>query len=314
MSRGARARREQPGPSGFVVVDKPSGMTSHDVVDAARRAFGTRRIGHLGTLDPLATGVLPLALRDATKLVPYVGSDPKVYVGSIELGVATDTFDAEGQVVQRAEGPLPGPDAVRDALAGFVGEILQVPPMYSSVKHEGEPLHRIARRGGHVERAPRKVTVHSFEMRAYRPPLVDVEVVCSAGTYVRSLAEDLGRQLGCGGHLANLRRTRSGPFLAEHAVALDALEAAAARGETDALVMPPADVLGLPRVALNAAQLKRVSHGGDIQAPPAAGPPPAPGSRVAALDAGGALVALLEVRADRRLYPLRVLLSVAPQG
>jgi small subunit ribosomal protein S15 len=113
-------------------------------------------------------------------------------------------------------------------------------------------------------------------MRAYRPPLVDVEVVCSAGTYVRSLAEDLGRQLGCGGHLANLRRTRSGPFLAEHAVALDALEAAAARGETDALVMPPADVLGLPRVALNAAQLKRVSHGGDIQAPPAAGPPPAP--------------------------------------
>jgi tRNA pseudouridine55 synthase len=314
MSRGARARREPPGPSGFVVVDKPSGMTSHDVVDAARRAFGTRRIGHLGTLDPLATGVLPLALRDATKLVPYVGSDPKVYVGSIELGVATDTFDAEGQVVQRAEGPLPGPDAVRAALAGFVGEILQVPPMYSSVKHEGEPLHRIARRGGHVERAPRKVTVHSIEMRAYRPPLVDVEVVCAAGTYVRSLAEDLGRELGCGAHLANLRRTRSGPFLAEHAVALDALEAAAACGEADALVRPPADVLGLPRVALNAAQLKRVSHGGDVPAPPAAGPPPAPGSRVAAVDAEGTLVALLEVRADRRLYPLRVLLSVAPQG
>jgi tRNA pseudouridine55 synthase len=289
-------------------------MTSHDVVDAARRAFGTRRIGHLGTLDPLATGVLPLALRDATKLVPYVGSDPKVYVGSIELGVATDTFDAEGQVVQRSEDPLPGADAVRDALAGFVGEILQVPPMYSSVKHEGEPLHRIARRGGHVERAPRKVTVHSFEMQAYRPPLVDVQVVCSAGTYVRSLAEDLGRELGCGGHLANLRRTRSGPFLAEHAVALDALEAAAARGEAEALVMPPADVLGLPRVALNAAQLKRVSHGGDVPAPPAAGPPPAPGSRVAAVDAEGTLVALLEVRADRRLYPLRVLLSVAPLG
>lgn len=314
MPRGARARREQPGPSGFLVIDKPSGMTSHDVVDAARRAFGTRRVGHLGTLDPLATGVLPLALRDATKLIPYVGSDPKVYVGSIELGVATDTFDAEGRVVQRAEGPLPGPDAVRAALSGFVGEILQVPPMYSSVKHEGEPLHRIARRGGHVERAPRKVTVHSIEMRDYRPPLVDVEVVCSAGTYVRSLAEDLGRELGCGGHLANLRRTRSGPFLAEHAVALDALEAAAARGEAEALATPAADVLGLPRVALNAAQLKRVSHGGDVPAPPAAGPPPAPGSRVAAVDADGALLALLEVRADRRLYPLRVLLSVAPHG
>jgi tRNA pseudouridine55 synthase len=296
-----------------VVVDKPSGMTSHDVVDAARRALGTRRIGHLGTLDPLATGVLPLAVRDATKLVPYVGSDPKVYVGSIELGVATDTFDAEGRVVQRFEGPLPGEAAVREALAGFVGEILQVPPMYSSVKHGGEPLHRIARRGGHVERAPRKVRIHTIEMRGYRPPLVDVEVVCSAGTYVRSLAEDLGRVLGCGGHLANLRRTRSGPFLAERAVALAALEEAAARGEAEAFLVPPADVLGLPVVPLNATQLRRVSHGGDVPAPPSAGPPPAPGARVAAVDENGVLVALLEVRADRRLYPLRVL-SVAPQG
>lgn len=314
MPRGARRRHERPGPSGFLVVDKPAGMTSHDVVDAVRRALGTRRVGHLGTLDPLATGVLPVAVRDATKLVPFVGSDPKIYVGAIELGVATDTYDAEGRVVQRFEGPLPGEAAVRAALAGFVGEILQIPPMYSSVKHEGEPLHRIARRGGHVERAPRKVRIHAIEMRAYRPPLVDVEVACSAGTYVRSLAEDLGRELGCGAHLANLRRTRSGPFLAEHAVALEALEAAAERGEAEACVVPPAAVLGLPVVALNADQLRRVSHGGDVPAPPAAGPPPAPGARVAAVDASGTLVALLEVRADRRLYPLRVLLSVAPQG
>jgi tRNA pseudouridine55 synthase len=314
MPRGNRARRERTGPSGFVVVDKPSGMTSHDVVDAVRRALGTRRVGHLGTLDPLATGVLPVAVRDATKLVPFVGSDPKVYVGSIELGVATDTFDAEGRVVQRFDGLLPEEGAVRAALAAFVGEILQVPPMYSSVKHEGEPLHRIARRGGHVERAPRKVRIHGIEMRAYRPPLVDVEVVCGAGTYVRSLAEDLGRELGCGAHLANLRRTRSGPFLAERAVALAALEAAAERGEAEALVIPPAQVLGLPVVALDAAQLRRVSHGGDVTAPPAPGPPPAPGARVAAVDGNGTLVALLEVRADRRLYPLRVLLSVAPQG
>jgi tRNA pseudouridine55 synthase len=310
---GRRGRREDPGPSGFVAVDKPSGMTSHDVVDAARRAFSTRRVGHLGTLDPLATGVLPLAVRDATKLVPYVGTDPKVYVGSIALGAATDTYDAEGEVVSRWEGALPGESAVRAALAGFVGEISQVPPMYSSVKHGGEPLHRIARRGGHVERAPRKVTVHALEVRAFRPPLVDVEVVCSAGTYVRSLAEDLGRELGCGAHLANLRRTRSGPFLESHAVALDELAAVGERGEAAALLVPPVEVLALARVVLNAAQLGRVSHGGEVPAPPTAGPPPAPGSRVAALDESGTLVALLEVRADRRLYPLRVLV-VAPQG
>jgi tRNA pseudouridine55 synthase len=296
------------------VVDKPGGLTSHDVVDAARRALGTRRVGHLGTLDPLATGVLPLAVRDATKLVPYVASDPKVYAGSIELGAATDTFDAEGSVVSRHEGPLPAEEAVRAALAGFLGEILQVPPMYSSVKHEGEPLHRIARRGGHVERAPRKVRIHAIEVRGYRPPLVDVEVVCAGGTYVRSLAEDLGRELGCGAHLANLRRTRSGPFLAAQAVTLRALEEAAGRGEAQALLLSPVAALALPEVFLTPPQALRVSHGGDIPAPPAVGPPPAPGTRVAALDPDGALIALMEVRPDRRLYPLRVIHSVALEG
>jgi len=310
----SRRRGERPGRAGFLVVDKPSGVTSHDVVDAARRALGTRRVGHLGTLDPLATGVLPLAVRDATKLVPYVGADPKVYVGSIALGVATDTFDAEGAVVSRFAGPLPAEEAVRSALAGFVGEILQVPPMYSSVKHEGVPLHRIARRGGHVERAPRKVRVHAIHVRGYRPPLVDVEVVCGGGTYVRSLAEDVGRALGCGAHLAHLRRTRSGPFLVERAVTLEALDAAAARGETEALLVPPAEVLGLRVVALDDLAVRRVSHGGDVSAPPAPGPPLAPGARVVAVDGEGTLVAVLQVRADRRLYPLRVLASVAPQG
>lgn len=314
MTKIARKRRgERPGPSGFVAVDKPPGMTSHDVVDAARRALGTRRIGHLGTLDPLATGVLPLAVRDATKLVPYVPTDPKVYRGSIRLGVATDTYDAEGSVVRRHEGALPDEAAVRAALAGFVGEILQVPPMYSSVKHAGEPLHRIARRGGHVEREPRKVRIHSLEVLGYRPPLVDLEVVCSAGTYVRSLAEDLGRELGCGAHLANLRRERSGPFRAEQAVTLAALEEAGERGEVDALVLAPTAVLGLPVVTLAAAQARRVSHGGDVNAPPGVGPPPLPGTRVAVVDEQGTLLALMEVRPDRRLHPLRVL-SVAPQG
>jgi tRNA pseudouridine55 synthase len=296
------------------VVDKPRGLTSHDVVDAVRRALGTRRVGHLGTLDPLATGVLPLAVRDATKLVPFVATDPKVYAGAIELGAATDTFDAEGRVVRRAEGPLPREGAVRAALAAFVGEISQVPPMYSSVKHEGEPLYRIARRGGHVERAPRKVRIHAIVVHGFRPPLVDVEVTCSAGTYVRTLADDLGRELGCGAHLANLRRTRSGPFLAEQAIALETLAGAAAPGEADALLLDPAAVLGFPTARLGAGEARRVAHGGDVPAPPAAGPPLAPGRRVCALGPDGELVAVMEVRPDRRLYPLRVLRSVAPPG
>jgi tRNA pseudouridine55 synthase len=310
-----RSRREEaPGPSGFLVVDKPPGMTSHDVVDAVRRAFGTRRVGHLGTLDPLATGVLPLAVRDATKVVPYVPTDPKVYSGSIELGAATDTYDAEGAVLRRHEGPLPGEEAVRAALRAFVGEILQVPPMYSSVKHEGEPLHRIARRGGHVEREPRKVNIQSIDVAAYRPPLVDVKVVCSGGTYVRSLAEDLGRELGCGAHLAHLRRDRSGPFLAAQAVALDALGETAERGAAGTLLVSPASVLGLPVVTLAPAQVRRVSHGGEVPSPPSVGPPPHPGTRVAAVDGQGTLIALMEVRPDRCLHPLRVVHSVAPQG
>lgn len=312
MTRHPR-RGETPGPSGFLVVDKPPGMTSHDVVDAARRALGTRRIGHLGTLDPLATGVLPLAVRDATKLVPYVATDPKIYSGSIELGSATDTYDAEGTVLRRHPGPLPGEDAVRAAVRGFVGEVLQVPPMYSSVKHAGEPLHRIARRGGHVERAPRKVNIQSIDVLGYRPPLVDVKVVCSGGTYVRSLAEDLGRALGCGAHLAHLRRDRSGPFLAAQAVSLEALEEIAASGAVATLLAPTA-VLGIPVVMLAPAQVRRVSHGGEVPSPPSVGPPPQPGTRVAAVDGEGELVALMEVRPDRRLYPLRVVRSVAPQG
>src|SRR4029450_775444 len=163
----------------------------------------------------------------------------KVYTGSIELGAATDTFDAEGKVLSRYQGPLPSEASVRAALAGFGGEVRQVPPMYSSVKHEGEPLHRIARRGGHVERAPRKVTILRLEGHGYRPPRGDVEGTCSGGAYVRSLAEDLGRELGCGAHLAHLRRTRSGPFLGGQALALAALEQAAERGETESLLLSP---------------------------------------------------------------------------
>ncbi len=311
--RSRRSRHERPGPSAFLVVDKPPAWTSHDVVDAARRWLGTRRVGHLGTLDPLATGVLPLAVRDATKLITFVPPGPKVYAGTIRLGVATDTYDAEGREVSRHPGPLPDEASVRAALEGFVGDIEQLPPMYSSVKHGGEPLHRLARRGEHVEREPRKVRIHSLELLDYAAPELGIRVSCSPGTYVRTLAEDLGARLGCGAHLAGLRRYQSGPFTLEQAASVEDLERAAEEGRCDDHLIPAVEAMGLPAVALQPDQLRRVAHGAEVEAPPAAASPPI-GSKVAGLDPSGTLVAVLELRPDRRLYPLRVLGSLAPQG
>jgi tRNA pseudouridine55 synthase len=305
MSRSRRhARDEQPGPSGFLVVDKPAGWTSHDVVDAARRWFGTRRVGHLGTLDPQATGVLPLAVRDATKLVSFVSADPKVYRGAIRLGVETDTLDGDGRVVARHEGALPGEAAVREVLAGFLGEHEQVPPMYSAVKKEGVPLYRLARRGEEVERTPRKVRIDAFQLLSYAPPDAEVEVQCSPGTYVRVLAAEVGARLGCGAYLFALCRLRSGPFDLSQAAPVEVLEAEAARGELAARLLRPLAALRMPALRLTPEEARRILNGGAL---PQGGPVRVPGERIAALDPTGALVAILEVAPDRRMQPLRVL-------
>ncbi len=310
MARKPRRERDaRPGPSGFLVVDKPAGWTSHDVVDAARRWLGTRRIGHLGTLDPAATGVLPLAVRDATKLVPFLAAGTKAYAGTIRLGIETDTLDAEGEVTARHEGPLPEEEEVRAALAGFLGEIEQVPPMYSAVKRDGVPLHKLAREGKRVEREPKSVTITALELVKWSPPHLEIRVECSAGTYVRVLADDLGRALGCGAHLAELRRTRSGPFTEADAEPEPALRQAAEAGEIDAKVRPPAAALEMPIVQLSSFDAGQVRHGGSVPAESGL----MPGTRVAALDPAGELIAVMEARPGRRLHPLRVL-SVAPSG
>ena len=303
---------ERPGPMGFLVMDKPVGWTSHDVVDAARRWLGTRRVGHLGTLDPLATGVLPLAIREATKLVPFVGQGEKVYVGTIRLGVSTETYDGEGRITCEFDGPLPSEAAVRLALEGFVGEIEQIPPMYSSVKRHGVPLYRLARRGEEVERAARGVRIQEIRMHHYAPPEIGVEVRCGPGTYVRTLAHDLGQRLGCGAFLSGLRRTRSHPFDLAQARTPEECEALLASGGLEAALVAPDVALGLPRVRLTATQARRVSNGGDLPAAEARGelergPLPKPGDRVSALAPDGGLLAVMELRADRRLHPLRVL-------
>jgi len=307
--RSRRDKPEAPGPSGFLVVDKPAGWTSHDVVDAARAWFGTQRVGHLGTLDPQATGVLPLALRDATKLVPFVPSDPKVYRGVIRLGAETDTLDGDGQVLTRFEGALPDVVAVRAVLTTFLGEHQQIPPMYSAVKQGGVPLYRLARRGEEVERAPRKVRIDAFTLLRYDPPEAEVEVVCSPGTYVRVLAAEIGSRLGCGAFLQSLCRLRSGPFELAQAVKPEVLAAESERGEIAARLVRPVAALGMSAMRLTAEDARRVLNGSAL---PQGGPARAPGERVAALDPTGALLAILEVSPDRRLRPLRVLRRLAP--
>jgi tRNA pseudouridine55 synthase len=286
------------------VVDKPPGWTSHDVVDAARGWLGTRRVGHLGTLDPAATGVLPLAVRNATKLITFVQDREKSYVGAFRLGVETDTLDAEGQVVRESDAPPPDEARLREVLATFVGEIQQVPPMYSAVKVGGVPLHKLAREGREVEREPKTVRIDRLELRKYDPPMVEIEVDCSGGTYVRVLAADVGARLGCGAHLADLRRTRSGPFTVDQAVSPERLEKAAEAGEIERFLVPPLGALGLPALRLEAHEIQRVRRGADVEAH---GPPQPPGTRMAAHDEAGRVIGILELRPGRRLKPLRVL-------
>jgi len=307
MANRRSRRHERPGPAGFLVVDKPQGWTSHAVVAAARKWLGTQRVGHLGTLDPRATGVLPLAVRSATKLIPFMESQRKGYVGTIALGSRTDTLDADGEVIERFEGKLPDEQTIADALGEFVGPIEQIPPMYSAVKQAGVPLHRIAREGREVERAPKAIRIDRLEIQSYVEPMLEIEVDCSPGTYVRTLADDLGARLGCGAHLHSLRRTRSGAFVLEQAATVEALAESADNGTLDERVIPPANALGLPIVQLGPEEARRVLNGCEIGAAARL----VPGGRVAAVEPGGELLAVMEILPGRRLQPLRVLPPVA---
>jgi tRNA pseudouridine55 synthase len=302
--RGKRRVEEAPGASGFLVVDKPAGWTSHDVVDAARGWFGTRRVGHLGTLDPLATGVLPLAIRAATKLVPYVQDREKGYAGAIRLGLVTDTLDAEGRVLREHDGPWPDEARVEQAIQSFVGDLDQVPPMFSAVKKDGVPLHKLAREGREVEREPKRIHVERFTLRKYDPPRLEIEVECSGGTYVRVLAADLGERLGCGAHLADLRRTRSGPFTLDQASSPETLRVEAESGEIERRLVSPLVALGLPALRVSADEIDRIAQGSEIFADRA---PDVPGTRMVAHDDEGQVIGVLELRPGRRLRPLRVL-------
>ncbi|MFQ5513392.1 MAG: tRNA pseudouridine(55) synthase TruB [Myxococcota bacterium] len=241
---------------GLLVIDKPRGLTSHDVVQRLRRWAGQRRVGHLGTLDPLATGVLPLALGEATKLSQLLTHGKKSYRGRIRLGIETDTYDREGRTVAESEGPWPGREELEKVLETFRGEIQQTPPPFSARKRGGEKAYRLARRGEPVELEARSVTIDRLELRDYEPPFLAIEVDCSAGTYLRSLAQDLGVRLGVGAVLWELCRTRSGPFTLSQALALDELDLHGTER-----VLPMAEATGLPSFPVDPGVARRVGRG-----------------------------------------------------
>ena len=197
---------------GAILIDKPAGPTSHDVVDAIRRQFGIKKVGHCGTLDPNATGLLIIVLGRGTKLSERLMSDDKVYEGAIKFGESTDSYDADGELL----GSLPVPpltiEELNTAATEFIGDLMQVPPMVSAVKKQGVPLYKLARKGIEVQREPRLIHVYNFRFSAYEEPIARFRLACTKGTYVRSIAHELGQKLGCGAHLAALRRVSSGKF------------------------------------------------------------------------------------------------------
>ena len=247
---------------GFVVIDKPAGITSHDVVSRVRRILGTRKVGHTGTLDPFATGVLPVAVNDGTKTIPFLDEGRKCYQALLRLGVATDTLDMTGRVLAENDFHQVDRLALEAVIARFTGIISQLPPMYSAIKQNGQPLYKLARQGQEVERKLRQVEISRIEVLDFAPPLVSLRVSCSRGTYVRSLADDIGRELGCGAALQELRRTCSGPFAIEAACTLESLEELARDGRAASVVTKPVDALShLPNFELDEGNLVAVSHG-----------------------------------------------------
>ncbi len=206
---------------GAILIDKPSGPTSHDVVDAIRRKFGIKKVGHCGTLDPAATGLLIIVLGRGTKLSEKLMGDDKVYEGTMKFGEATDSYDADGELTASLPVPPLTLDQLNEDAATFIGDIMQVPPMVSAIKKAGVPLYKLARKGVEVEREPRLIHIYNFRFTEYTEPLAAFKLACTKGTYVRSVAHDLGQKLGCGAHLATLRRSVSGKFDVADAKPLD---------------------------------------------------------------------------------------------
>lgn len=245
---------------GVLLLDKPIGLTSNAALQSARRLYNAAKAGHTGTLDPLATGLLPLCFGEATKFAGELLDADKVYAATIRLGITTDTADAEGQILVTRPVHVT-PEQLSLVLQRFTGEIMQIPPMHSALKRDGKPLYEYARQGIELERIPRRVTIHAITLHELSDDLLSVTVTCSKGTYIRTLAEDIGAALGCGAHLQALRRTRIGSLRLEQAVALSSLEALALEQRATLLLPPDALLDGLPRADLDNSDAARLGHG-----------------------------------------------------
>ncbi len=249
--------------SGFLNIHKPLGITSHDVVNNVRRLtirdFQSKKVGHAGTLDPLAEGVLIVCVGDATRLSDYVMHQTKVYRAKIHLGIETETYDAEGQIVSSVDATHVSCDAIEKALRAFVGDIQQVPPIYSAIKKDGKKLYELARAGQEVVVEPRSVHIERITLLSFESPFVTIDIECGAGTYIRSLAHDLGAALGVGAHLAALIRTRSGQFDVENAVMLDVL--AASEQWTNYIIAPYIALEAYPQFIVTEEQARELSFG-----------------------------------------------------
>jgi tRNA pseudouridine55 synthase len=300
----AQTRPEKRPLTGIVLVDKPSGLTSNRVLQRVKRLFRAQKAGHTGTLDPMATGMLPICFGAATKVSGLMLGSSKRYRVTAKLGVATDTGDATGEVTGRHEGPPVTAEALETAAAGFVGPSLQVPPMYSAVKHEGRRLYELARQGKEVEREPREIKIYALDIERYAWPEVTFSVHCSKGTYVRTLVTDLATKLGTLAHVTALRRLAVDPFAESQMVSLESLEQAAEEGLDSLdrwLLGADAALVDMPAVEVTEAECEALRHGQAI--PAAAGTPEGP-FRI--YDADGRFVGLGGRSASGMLKPTRI--------
>ena len=280
--------------SGVLVVDKPIGMTSHDVVQVIRKGTGIRRAGHTGTLDPRASGVLVVLIGPAVRLSEYVSASDKRYQATIKMGSSTDTYDVEGKITNETSIEDLDEENFNEIIQHFVGEIEQTPPPYSAVKVKGRKAYEMARKGEEVELEPRTINVYSLDVLEWEPPEAVIDVYCSSGTYVRSLANDLGEELGTGAHLIGLRRTKSGQFTLRDAVPLRRLKEAFDAGNWYEFLIPAAEALSdWPIVELDADQVELVRHGHRIPAEEKFN------SLVRGISEQGDLVALLEIDEEK---------------
>lgn len=298
--------------AGILNINKPRGLTSFAIVSLVRKLTGIRRVGHAGTLDPVADGVLPVCLGQATRIVEYLVSAPKSYRSVIRLGEATDTYDSEGAVVATGDASGVTREQLERLLAEFVGEIEQLPPMYSAVKFEGRPLYAYARAGLEAPRRARRVTIHRLQLLRFDPPEVEIELEVGRGAYVRTLAQDLGERLGCHAHLTGLTRLRSGPFTLEEAIGPDQLREAVDRGTWQELLSPVDRVLESWYAALLAEEHSRdVRRGRLVVLEPASREAfsLAPDTLCRAYSGEGEFLGILRYQGAGRWHPERVFAS-----